>query len=162
MLRATLSYNRPLIRQAVLGFWWRSTGLRFFAAIILVALGFGELLRQGDTSWFVGVLGCTLALCLVFPILLYVVHYLNSLRKFEAMGRPQGTLEISEETLSLASGAGHSTLPWSRVAELWQFRSCWLLLFSKAQFITLPLADLSPEIRAFMLERVRASGGRIR
>jgi YcxB-like protein len=162
MLRATLSYNRPLIRRAMFCFWWRTTGPGFFVAIGLMAMGFTSLLWHGDTSWLVGILGCTLALGLVFPILLFGVHYRHSLRRFEAMGPPVGTLEVSQASLSLSSLGGSATLPWSRITEIWRFRTCWLLLFSKAQFVTLPLADLGTETRAFILERVRSCGGKIR
>jgi hypothetical protein len=36
------------------------------------------------------------------------------------------------------------------------------LLFSKAQFVTIPLADLTPEAKAFILARVQDAGGKIR
>jgi len=35
------------------------------------------------------------------------------------------------------------------------------LLYSKAQFSTLPLACLSPETQAFVLQRVQAAGGKV-
>jgi hypothetical protein len=34
------------------------------------------------------------------------------------------------------------------------------LRFSKAQFITLPLAGVSEEMRAFILQRIAATGGK--
>jgi hypothetical protein len=45
---------------------------------------------------------------------------------------------------------------------VWRYPSFWLLFFSKTQFATLPLADFSPEAKAFILERVQDSGGKIR
>jgi hypothetical protein len=35
------------------------------------------------------------------------------------------------------------------------------VLFSKSQFVTLPLAALSEEAQAFIVSRVEASGGKI-
>lgn len=115
----------------------------------------------GDSSWFVGVLASVLALGIIFMVALYLIHYRNALHKLEAMGRPQATLDVTETSLSLSSGAGTATLPWSAVTELWQFKSCWLLLFSKSQFVTLPLADMTPEAKTFILARIRASGGKV-
>ncbi|WP_229720865.1 YcxB family protein [Dyella nitratireducens] len=63
--------------------------------------------------------------------------------------------------MSLSSGAGTASIPWSAITEIWQFKTCWLLLLSKSQFVTLPLADVRPELAAFILERVQASGGKV-
>jgi hypothetical protein len=63
--------------------------------------------------------------------------------------------------LSLSSAAGTTTLPWSAVCDVWRFESCWLLLLSKSQFVTLPLADLSAEAAEFIRTQVLAAGGKV-
>ncbi|MEC5211701.1 hypothetical protein RCH06_000231 [Polaromonas sp. CG_9.5] len=161
MHRTILNYNKPLLHQAVLGFWWRVVGFRFLVALALVATGLTVSIRGGDTSWFVGVLGSVLVLGICFAVGLYVVHYRNAMHKLRAMGSPQATLEASENSLSLSSSAGTASLPWSAVTEVWQFKTCWLLVLSKSQFVTLPLASLPPEFAAFLLARVQAAGGKV-
>lgn len=161
MHRVSLTYSKPLLRKAVHGFWWRVVGIRFFVALALVAVALIMLVLGGDTSWLVGVLASVLAFGFIFIVALYVIHYRNTIYKFKAMGNPQATLDASEIYLSLSSGAGTAMLPWSAVTEVWQFKSCWLLLLSKSQFVTLPLADMTPEVAAFILSRVQASGGKI-
>jgi hypothetical protein len=42
-----------------------------------------------------------------------------------------------------------------------RFPGFWLLFFSKSQYVTIPLADFTPEVEAFFLERVQAAGGKI-
>jgi hypothetical protein len=159
--RVTLTYSKPLLREAVFGFWWRLVGWRYLAAMALVAGSLIMLVQRGDTSWVVGVLASMLALGVAVIVALYVVHYRNALHKLKAMGNPIATLEASDASLQLSSGAGTATLPWSAVTEVWQFKSCWLLLFSKAQFITLPLADMTPQAAAFIVARVQVSGGKV-
>jgi len=158
---ATLRYNEALLREAVLAFWWRSVGLAYLIALAVLFASLAFLLFLGDASWAVGAIGTTLAVGVAFPVALYFVHYRNSLRKFRSMGSPQSSFAASESSFSLSSGAGSSTLPWSAITEVWQFSTCWLLLFSKAHFVTLPLADVNSELRALILQRVRASGGKI-
>ena len=119
------------------------------------------LVSNGDRSWFVGVLATVLAIGISFVVAVYVVHYRNGLDKLKAMGDPEATFTASESSFSVSSGAGSSTLPWSSVIEVWRFSSFWLLLFSKAQFITLPIADITPEAQVFILHHVQASGGKI-
>lgn len=159
--QTTLVYNERLLRQAVLKFWWRTVGVGFFIALGVVAGSFGLLLSRGYRSWLVGVLATVLLFGVAFVVLIYFVHYRSSIRKFKAMGSPEATLTASESSLSFSSGAGSSTFPWSAISEIWRFPDLWLVLFSKAQFTTLPLANMAPELRAFVLERVRASGGRV-
>ncbi|QNH19502.1 hypothetical protein HEP73_00392 [Xanthomonas sp. GW] len=161
MHRATLRYDKTLIRQAVASFCWRVVGLRYLVALALVAGSLVFLVRGGNASWWVGVLAGVLALGVVFPVALYAIHYRHSLLRLDAMGTPLGTLEASEASLSLSSGAGITTLPWSAVSEVWRFESYWLLLLSKSQFVTLPLADLTPEAAEFIRARVLAAGGKI-
>ncbi len=160
MHRAVLKYSAPLLRQAVLGFWWRVVGIRFLVALALVALGFALSIREGDTSWVTGVMGSVLVAGTLFAVAIYVVHYRNAMQKLKAMGSSEATLEASDDALALSSGAGSASLPWSAVMEIWRLKGCWLLLLSRSQFVTLPLADLAPDLKNFILEKVQAAGGK--
>jgi hypothetical protein len=157
--QTTLNFNETLLCQAVLSFWWRVVGFRFLIVLALISMALGYHLYHGDRSWLVGVLAAIIFIAAVFLVALYRIHYRNGLIKLRAMGLPQATFSASESSFTFESGAGSSTMPWSSVTEIWQFEQYWLMLFSKAQFVTLPLADISPEFRASILERVRASGG---
>jgi hypothetical protein len=77
------------------------------------------------------------------------------------MGSPQATFSAADASFTVSSGAGTSTIPWSSVTEVMKLERCWLLLFSKAQFITVPLEGVSKEMRAFVLERITAAGGKV-
>ena len=158
---ATLIYAEPLLRQAVFAFWRRSVGVGFVVALAVVAISLGVLIGQGETSWLVGVLATVLALGIAFVVALYFVHYRNSLRKFREMGSPQATFLAEESSSTFSSSIGTATFQWSAVKELWQFPGVWLLLYSKAQFSTLPLTCLPPEMQAYVAQRIRAAGGKV-
>jgi YcxB-like protein len=93
------------------------------------------LISNGDRSWVVGFLGTVGGMVVFFLVLLYVIHYRNAMHKFRAMGDPEATLVASEESFSVSSGIGSSTVRWASITEIWQFPTFWLLFFSKAQFI---------------------------
>jgi hypothetical protein len=156
-----LEYTGPLLREAVWAFWRRSVGVGILIALTACAAMLAFLLVQGDRSWIVGVLAAVLFFGAMFVAAIYFVHYRNTLRRFHDLGTPRATLRATKDSFTVSSGAGSSTMPWSMVIEVWKFRNCWLLLFSKAQFITLPLASLSEEARAFVHERVVAAGGKV-
>ena len=157
----TLIYSETLLRQAVFAFWRRSVGVGFIVALLVGALGLIVLIAQGVASWLAGALAAVLVLGIGFAAAVYFVHYRKSLRKFRQMDKPQATFRADESSFTMSSDIGTTTLQWSAVKELWQFPSVWLLLYSKAQFSTLPLACLSPETQAYIVQRVRASGGKV-
>jgi hypothetical protein len=158
---ATLEYSEALVREAVFAFWRRTVGIGFFVALALLACSLAFLLWQGDRSWLVGAMGAFLFFGLGFALLLYVVHLRNALARFRGMGSPVATLELAEASFSLSSGLGSTSLQWSAVSEVWRFPTFWLLLFSKAQFVTLPLATVPVEARDFIIGRVSAAGGKV-
>jgi hypothetical protein len=158
---ATLIYSTTLLRQAVFAFWRRSVGVGFFVALLIAALGLVVLMALGQASWLIGGLAVVLVLGIAFATVVYVVHYRNSLRKFRQMDNPQATFRAEESSFTMSSDIGTTTLQWSAVKELWQFPSVWLLLYSKSQFTTLPLACLPPETQAYIVQCIRAAGGKV-
>ena len=95
------------------------------------------------------------------PILVYWIHYRNSMAKFRDMKEPVANFVADEESFTLASDQGSSTLKWEAIKEVWGFQGFWLLLFSKAHFVMIPLDGLSDEMRRYILERVKRGGGRV-
>jgi hypothetical protein len=157
---ATLIYTEQLIRTAVLAFWRRTVGVGFVFAIAAVAGGLVAFLWFGVTSWVVGALATVLVFAVAFAVTLYVVHYRNAITKLRQMPSFRATFVAEEWQFSVTSELGSSTLPWSSVQDLWRFERCWLLLFSKAQFITLPLECLPTEMQSFILQRMQAAGSK--
>jgi hypothetical protein len=159
--KTTLYYTESLLRQAVYAFWRRTVGIGFFVALSLLACSLAWMLWQGDRSWAAGAVGAFLFFGFGFTALVYVVHLRNTLGKFRGMGAPSAVLELGEASFVVSSGLGSSTLAWSAVTEVWCYPSFWLLLFSKAQFVTLPLASVPPEMQAYILRRVSGAGGKV-
>ncbi|MFO1413898.1 MAG: YcxB family protein [Burkholderiales bacterium] len=158
---ATLVFSEALLRSAVVAFWRRSIGAGFAVALVVMTACLAFLLATGDRSWLVGALGTVLALALVFVVALYVVQYRGTMRRFRAMGRPTAVFRADDASFSIASDVGTGTYPWSVVRELWRFRDVWLLLYSPAQFSTLPVACLPSDLQAYVVQRVRAAGGKV-
>ncbi|THJ24076.1 MAG: YcxB family protein [Nitrospira sp. CG24E] len=158
---ATLIYSESLLRQAVFAFWRRSVGLGFILMLVVLAAILVGIIALGASLWLIVTLAVILAIAAGIAVALYVGYYRNSLRKFRTMEKPQATFCADESSFTMSSDAGTTTLQWSAVKELWQFPSVWLLLYSKTQYSTLPLACLPPETQAFVQERVREAGGKV-
>ena len=156
-----LHYSEVLIRRAVNAFWWRVVGWRFLVAELVVLASFVFLLRSGDRSWLVGVIGAVLALGALFVVAIYVVHYRSSVGRFRRMRTPEATFEPAADGFRVASDAGLAVIPWGQVRELWRFQDFWLVLLSPAQFMTLPTADLDEGVRSLLIEKIKGHGGRV-
>lgn len=158
---ATLIYSESLLREAVFGIWRRSVGLVFILMLVALPVILIGLVVLGAPFWLILTLAVLLVIAVAVAVALYIGYYRNSLRKFRKMNKPQATFRADESSFTLSSDAGTTTLQWSAVKEVWQFPSVWLLLYSKAQFTTLPLACLPPETQTFVLQCVREAGGKV-
>ena len=156
-----LIYSESLLREAVFGFWRRSVGMGFLLMLVALVVVLGVLVVLGAPLWILVTLSVLLVLAVAVAVALYIGYYRNSLRKFRTMNTPRATFLADESSFTMTSDAGTTTLQWSTVKELWQLPSVWLLLYSKTQFSTLPIACLSPDLQAFVRERVREAGGKI-
>jgi hypothetical protein len=161
LLETTLIYNEKLIRHAVWSYWKRTVGGLYLLVLLAMTVGFLRLLFQGDRTWLIGLIGTILGVSYLMLVSIYVVHFKNSMAKFRDMGSPNATFRAEEQSFTVESSMGTSTLQWSTVKEIWQFQDVWLLLFSKAQFSTLPLTNLPLEMQTFILEKVKLAGGKV-
>jgi hypothetical protein len=161
MHSAILKYDERLVNRAVRSYWRRSLGLSVLVGVPLICVFLAIQVASGDRSWYVGLLAGAVLIGIGMPIFVYWVHYRNSMAKFRVMKEPVATFVADEESFTLASDHGSSTLKWEAIKEVWGFQGFWLLLFSKAHFATIPLEGLSDEMRAYILERVKRSGGSV-
>lgn len=157
----TLRYSESLVHDAIFAFWRRTIGWGFPIALLICAIGLIAMLMKGNRTWLVGVVGSVLVLGIGFCALLYFSHYRSSMAKFRALKDSNAVLKVEPESITLSSSEGSSTMRWDAVSEIWKFEKFWLLLFSKAQFVTLPVEPLTPEMRHFISGRVSESGGKV-
>lgn len=158
---ATLNYSERIVSRAVRQFWMRAIGIGGIVGAVLTIAFLVWLIMSGDRSWVVGLVGACVLLSIGMPLALYLAHYRSSMGKFRQMQRPVGEFTVDDEKLTLSSELGTSTLAWSGVTEVWRFKTFWLLLISKSQFVTIPLEDVPEEMQVFVLDKVKAAGGKV-
>jgi hypothetical protein len=158
---ARLNYDMSILREALHGYWWRTVTPRLLLAVVVSIVLLIYLWLSGDRSWSIGAAGAIVVVGVGMIVAVYFVHSANMKRKLKDMGTPEATFSVTESSFIVASGAGSATIPWSSVTDILKLKRCWLLSFSKAQFITVPLAGVSEEMRAFILRCVAAAGGKI-
>lgn len=137
-----LRYSEETVRKAVKEFYKRTVGMSLPIVFGLMLVFFVYLLATGNTSWITGLVGSALAFALVFLIALYVAHYRNSMQRFRAMRDPTAILELHDDSLTIRADSGSNEIPSTSIAEVWSYDDFWLVFLSRAQFFTIPIADL--------------------
>ncbi|MBL8692817.1 MAG: YcxB family protein [Planctomycetes bacterium] len=149
------------MRTAIFAFWRRAVGTGYFVACALIGCALAYLLWSGDQSWISGALGAFLLFALGAAFLVYFIHLRGSLARFKAMGAPIATVVLEDASITMSSGLTTTSLPWSRVTEVWRFESFWLMFFSKAQFVILPIGTVPADAQEFIISKVSATGGKV-
>jgi hypothetical protein len=129
--------------------------------MLLVLVAFCFAVWSGERSWWVGASGTVLVLAVILSATVYVTHLRRSLGVLRKMQSPEATFEFDEDRFRVSSDLGTSELKWGMITEVWCLPDFWLLFVSQGQFITLPLADLDADARAFILAKVKSSGAKI-
>jgi len=160
MTTCTLRYSESLLREVVRAFVIRSLtrrlGRLYFVAVGLMVVSLVMLVLRGERGWVVGFMLAGI-LCVVGVVAaMFLAHSRNTIGRFRQMRSPEATFGFTDDQFTVTSELGSAIMPWSAVTEVWRFPRFWLLLFSPAQFITLPLDSLSEEAQSFILSKTKA------
>jgi len=160
MITCTLRYSEPLLREVVRTFVIRSLrgrlGRLYFVAVGLMVIALVSLVLRGERGWLVGFMAGGM-LCVVTVVAsAFIVHSRNTIGRFRKMRSPEATFVCTDQDFTFTSEMGTATMPWSAVEEVWRYPRFWLLVFSPAQFVTLPLECLSAEAQALILSKTKA------
>jgi hypothetical protein len=160
-MNVTLRYTEALVRSSVKRFCWRQVGWLYVVALALVLVGLATGLARGDRSWLAGVLVTILLIGVVMPISLYRTLLAGSLERYRSLDNQPALFSGDDISYVIQSTAGLTKLNWKTIASVCRYDDLWLLVFDKGGFMTFPLEGVSAADRDFLLERVKAHGGRI-
>jgi hypothetical protein len=150
---ATLSLSDELIRRAVFSFWLRGVGWKALLTTVVIVVILALEIGYGSRSWIIGALGTLLLVAVGLVMLIYTVHLRQAMDRFRQLKVPKAVFVAETDSFTLTSDLGSSTMQWKAVYAIWKFDDYWLMLFSRSQFVTLPLADIPVQMREFILDR---------
>jgi len=156
-----LKYSEPFIREAIRSYWWKQVGPIFPIVSLLLTVFLIYQIANGDRSWVVGAIGTVLFLAFVTMAAVYIVNLRRSLKRLRRMKVPEATLELGEERFRVTSDIGSSEIEWSLISQVWRFEKVWLLFFSAGEFMTIPIAEFTPESKEFIVSKAEANGAKI-
>jgi len=161
MQTVTLRYTKALVIAAVNRFWLRTVGVHFVIAYGLMVLFFGYLIATGNRSWLTGAIGTILVVAFAFLAALYIRHYRDSIQLLQNLNSQEAFLEFDDTVFRLSSEVGKNEMKWKLVSEVWMFPDFWLVFVTRAQFFTLPTADLDENVQGLLRSRFEAVGAKV-
>jgi hypothetical protein len=115
-----------------------------------------SLVLRGERGWLVGFMAAGVLCVVAIVASVFIAHSRNTIGRFRKMRSPEATFDCTDQDFTLTSEMGTATMPWSAVEAVWRYPRFWLLVFSPAQFVTLPLECLSAEAQALILSKTNA------
>jgi hypothetical protein len=159
--QATLDYSALVIRKAVFVFWRHMVGFTFIFLLILLGISSAIMNYYGYPSWLVAITAALTTIGFLLSCAIFKVHYTNSLKKFRHLRDSSLLLRVNEKYFTFISASGVVNLQWATVKDLVKDPDVWIFLFSKSEFSTLPLANISNDMKEFIQNRVQAAGGKV-
>jgi hypothetical protein len=158
-----LDYSEPLLRRVTRRYVLRMLGLSYWvgAAVALAAAAY--FLVEGDRTWYLGVALTAAILGLALPLMTYRLHLRNALATMSRLPDPaQAGFTADAAGFTIENPVGRVSLPWENLHRVLREQDAWLLLLAENQFVTVPLANASPQDLARLEGYVRDSGVSLR
>lgn len=155
----SVEYSETMVRNAVRMFLWQRLKRmwKLWVGMLLLAAGTVTLFLMGDRSWFLGLFGATLGFSILMLFFLYRAHLNNSVGRLREMQMPRAEFRLQDESLTITSGLGAATFPWSGIQEILEGSNFWVLCTAPNQFFTLPTLGVPAEALAFIRSRIPSS-----
>ncbi len=163
MHEAELTYTKGLVQRGVRCYCMRSFDVRYWGLLLLVVAASAAyfFLALHVEAWILTIMGVSVALGLVFPILVYAVHYRTSIRRFRQMSEPTVHFIAEADTFTFSSSSFTAELSVGVVTAIWKCSSDLWVIASERGFNVLPIESVSQTMRAFIEECVRNAGGQV-
>jgi len=156
----TITFTRELLLRANRYFLVRSFGFRGTVSLLAVVLLFVYLLVSGERDWLFGASAAGVFFVIVLIVMVFRVRQEYAVKRFEMMKDKSAHLRFGSDMVEMTSDLGRSEVPWNQFVQLWRQPDFWLLFYDRNAFVTLPAAQLEPELRDFIVEKVRQNGGK--
>ncbi len=150
-----LNYSKQLIKKAARAYWRRyiaplSIGLLLTLTIILIV----DLFIHGKTGYvghisIILLLSGTTAAASYFMILRQAFVPFNRMKKLEAM------LELSDDGFKITSNINSSEFRWAVISKIMRLENAWVICFSKYGIMVLPISNVNPEAKEFILSKIK-------
>jgi YcxB-like protein len=157
----TIQFTEEHIKYACRKFFVRYVGIGLPIVCLLLMIALAQRLTSGKMDILTG---CYLAIVVMgvgFFLSAYIQRRSYLLSQFRKTGNVV-SYELSEEFFKAKSEMGSTELKWETFKGIWIFPKVWLLMFDKAGYLTLPVEQISDEIKESLKRKIVSVGGKIK
>ena len=156
----TIQFTEGHIKYACRKFFVRYVGIGFPIAWSLMVVVFAQRVASHKADILAGVCVTVAVMSALFFLSIYVKRLAYSLTQFRKFGN-KVSYELSEDFFRARSEMGSSELKWETFQGIWIFPKVWLLMYDKAGYLTLPVDQISQEVKKFLKRKMVSVGGKI-
>jgi hypothetical protein len=157
----TIQFSEEHIKYACRKFFARFVGIGFPVACLLVAAVAVFRMISGKTDLLAGIFLTVAVVGVVFVGTAYFQRRAHALSHFHQTGETV-SYELSEEFFKAKSGLGSTEVKWESFKAIWTFPKVWLLMFDRANYLTLPADQISNDIKEFLKRKIISVGGKVK
>ena len=158
--QVTVRYTTETVTLLARRAYWRMFGWKALAACALLGLLFAWSATPERGGWFAGVAGALFAVSVMVLVATYMSGVGGRVQLVRKMATPEGEFGFGADAFSIAAAGTQVRLPWTEVGNVWRYPEGWLL-FVRNSYYMFPLHGVSTDIQDYILNRVRAAGGKI-
>ncbi|HPF58702.1 MAG TPA: YcxB family protein [Candidatus Competibacteraceae bacterium] len=153
-----ITYSEPQVRRAVRAFYGfilkRELDWKLYLALGLVITGLILRSRGDRIGWFEWSLCGVLVSGTLFFFMMYRVHLQQSLERLYQMQTRIVRFHAQDDSLTVASDLGSSTVPWSTFTSMLDRPDCLILGVRKTAMIMIPKPEVDTAALDFIRTRV--------
>ena len=157
----TIQFTEEHIKYACRKFFARYIGFGLPVVCLLMIVALVQRIYSGKPDMLAG---CYLAIVIIgsgFFLSAYLQRRSYLLSQFRKTGNSI-SYELSEEFFKAKSEMGSMELKWNSFKAIWVFPKVWLLMFDKAGYLTLPIEQVSNEVKEFLKQKIVSVGGNVK
>ncbi len=130
-------------------------------ALFMVLGGVHIQFISGD--WFLSIpFWCMIPVVFVLRCLVGLWSIRRSFAEFRLFRNPIIVWRFSDEKVACQSELGLMEAPWQFFNAIWCFPEVWTFNFGNSNYTLLPIAQLSEEIKQFIVGKIKANRGKVK
>jgi hypothetical protein len=157
----TIQFSEEHIKYACGKFFARFVGIGFPIVCLIVAAVAIVRMVSGEPDLLAGIFLTISVLGIIFIAVAYFQRRAHSLSHFRKTGKTV-SYELSEEFFKAKSDLGSTEVKWESFKAIWTFPKVWLLMFDRANYLTLPVDQISNDVKEFLKRKIISVGGKIK
>ena len=150
----TAEFTPTTVKTVARRFVLRLLGTGYFVAVVVIAIALLYLAMRRENYWPTGAIGAVFVFSILFPVVLWWKTERSGLSRLRRMSSPTVKFLFDDKGITVDSELGEATVGWISIEKIWEFPEAWLLFVGKQQYVTVPIAPLSEELKRYIKEKV--------